>query len=569
MKTDHERKVWRSMTDDVKVKAVLDELDYQKGVRGKSDSVRWQAYAIVKHRADLLSRSGDSPVPYEHLYDMTGVQAFETFISGFMDAFTPPNQDWFSPRLRSRKYPSSLPTDYGSEYMDYLRNAMKDEIDHSNFYDEKTLASKDTVCGGYSCKLIQDNPEEGRVFFKTMEPWRCWFDKDLTGNWNLFLYEYVLSGREVLEKFPDMDRSSDTYREAKEAPRKKFSMVYCITARNRIVDTNGQKIRFSKLFRKNMKFAILEICRDTEEMISESGSTYFPVVIHTIGDSGDNRYGCGLIMRYLEEFSKLNRLGYEYGLVIAKLNHGAFYVPQDMMEDFSNDPEARIPYQDAQLLGHRVDDPVDLRAASEILALQQNTVRELLYNSLFSFLTNSDKVYTATQVNALHNESYSKLAPLYGTVQNKDLDPTLQMIMKIMIDNDRLTVDEKYIGPEADTKLEFLFDSAMAQAMQAYTKSNAANVTVEALAAFMNLGVTSVIDNFDTDNMIRDVAYSGGAPSSYFVPRNRMEDSRAERRRAAEEQLWLENRVKESEIARNNAGASNLNNSGGFNGGAE
>ena len=135
--------------------------------------------------------------------------------------------------------------------------------------------------------------------------------------------------------------------------------------------------------------------------------------------------------------------------------------------------------------------------------------------------------------------------------------------------HDRLTVDEKYIGPEADTKLEFLFDSAMAQAMQAYTKSNAANVTIEALAAFMNLGVTSVIDNFDTDNMIRDVSYSGGAPSSYFVPRNRMEDSRAERRRAAEEQLELENRVKESEIARNNAGASNLNNSGGFNGGAE
>lgn len=552
-----------------KVETILNELDYQKGIRRKSDDLRWQAFAIVKHRTEMFSIANDCPIKHEHLYDMAGVKAFDTFIAGFMDAFTPPNQQWFSIRLKSRSYRETLPSDYGIEYTDYVRNAMRDEIEHSNYYDQRTLASKDMVCGGYSCKLIQNNPKEKRIFCNALEPWRCYFDKDLHGNWNLFFYEYYLTGRELIEKFPNLDRNGKTYSTAKDAPKKIFKMVYVITERKRIVDSEGNIVRFSKAFRRKMRYAVLEICVDTKEILLESGSTYFPVVIHVLQENGDSQYGCGIIMKHIEEFSKLNRVAYEYGLVIAKINHAPFFVPPEQMEDFSNDPEARVAMQANGLNAQRIEDPVDLNAASDILVLQQNVVRELLYNSLFSFLTSSDKVYTATQVNALHSESYSKLAPLYGTIQCKDLDPTLRMIMKIMIDNDRLEVDTEYIGESAKTKLEFLFDSAMAQAMQAYTNVNAANITLDTLAVLMNMGITSVADNIDFDDLMRNVMYSGGAPASFYIDRRKMEADREARRKAAQEQLDIENNLKRSEINRNNAGAANLNNSAGFNGGME
>ena len=369
---------------DTKVDTILEELSYQKGIRGKSDPFRWQAFSIVKHRTEMFSIADDSPVKQEHLYDMSGVKAFDTFISGFMDAFTPPNQQWFTPRLRSKDYHVELEPDYGIEYTGYLRNAMRDEIEHSNYYDQETLASKDTICGGYSCKLIQNNPVEKRIFCNTLEPWRCYFDRDMHGNWNLFFYEYYLTGRELMERFPRLNRDSNTYKEASKAPRKIFKMVYVIAERNRLVDREGKAVRFSKIWRRNMRYAVIDICMDTKEIVKESGSTYFPVVIHVLSDSGDSQYGCGIVMKHLEEFSKLNRVAYEYGLVIAKINHAPFFVPPEMMEDFSNDPEARIATQDMNLRAMRVEDPVDLKAASEVLLLQQNVVRELMYNSMFS-----------------------------------------------------------------------------------------------------------------------------------------------------------------------------------------
>lgn len=552
----------------LKIEAILEELGYQKGIRGKSDPLRWDAYSIVKHRTERFSTT-DSPIKHEHLYDDTGVQAFETFISGFMDSFTPPTQDWFTPKLESTDYNRTLTPDFGGKYLSYIKRAMKHEIDHSNFYDQEELASKDTICGGYSCKLIQNNEEDGVIFSKTLEPWRCWFDRDLKGNWDLFLYEYNLTGRELLEKFPDLDKDTKIYESAKKGPRRTFPILYCIAKRDRIVDNNGDKVKFSPIIRKNMKYAVMEISVSTSEMLQESGSTFFPVVIHTLLDTGDNQYGCGLIMKYIEEFSKLNRVGYEFGLAVAKLNHAPFFVPAEMMDDFSNDPEARIPIQSGSLTATRVEDPVDLSAALAVLEDQRSTVKNLLYNSLFSFLTDSDKVYTATQINALNSESYSKLTPLYGTVTNKKLDPTLKIILKIMIDEKRVTLDPNYLGKNASTRLKFTFDSAMAQAMEAYTRSNAVNVTLETLSVFMNMGFTEVADNVNRDNMLRDVMYSGGAPSTYFIDSEQVKAIREQRAEMMAQQAQIQNELTQSEINRNNAGAANLNNNAGFNGGAE
>lgn len=561
------------MNQSEKVKAILEELETQKAIRGKSDKTRWEAFSFVKHRTWQYSTSQSCPIKDIHLYDTTGVEATNVFASGFMDSFTPPNQNWFSPTLKMKKYGASVMPDFGHEYTDYVRDSMMDEMEHSNFYEQNDLSNKDTIVGGYSCMLIQNNPDaddgKGRIFCTAMNPWQCYFDKDLNGDWNLFMYTYSLNGRQILEKFPDISRESELYDRARKAPKAPFSMVYVIMKRNRIMDNNGNYVEFSRIFRRNMRYAVLEICIDTSEIISESGSTYFPVVIHNINDSGDSQYGCGYVMGQIEEFSKLNRIAYEYGLVIAKINHGAFFVPQAMMESFSNDPESRVPMQADQLVAKRVDDPVDLTAVASLLALQQERVRNIMYNSLFSALSNTDKVYTATQVNALKNESYSKLAPLYGTIQSKKLDPTLQIIMMIMIENDRLEVDPKYIGADAETKMKFMFESAMAKTMQAYANSNAANITIEALASFINLGFSDSADNVDRDAVMRDIMFSGGAPASYFIDYDEMIANRNRRQETARQQLDLENRVKESEINRNNAGASNLNNSGGFNGGAE
>lgn len=555
------------MEKDRRIEEIKEMLAYQKELRAKSDEDRWAAMAYVRHRTPSQTMKDDCPVQeMSHLYSSAGVDSFDTFISGFMGSIMSQNQEWFTPRLVAKDYSSKIDPAYGISFLDACKNAMNDEMSHSNFYSEEELASRDAVSGGYSCTLVQNNEKAGRIFLQTLAPWRCYFDSDLQGNWNLFMYEYRLNGYELLEKFPDIDKSSDIYRDASVGKTSRsFSMLYMITERNRLRDSDGRIMAFGR----NKKYAVLEICLDRDLILYEGGSDEFPVAIHVWQKSGDSQYGVGLVMKYLPEFRKLNRLGYEYGLAVAKINHSPWLVPDSMMDSFSDDPEARIAYQSREIIPIQLQENIDIASAGNALVAQEQAIRKMMFNDLFSYLSNTDKVYTATQVNAVKSESMSKLAPLYGNIQIQKIDPMLKMIYMIMVKNRRLIPDQQYVGKTAQTKIAFILDSSMSQMLANYSKSNSASIIIDYISAMLQMKITNIVDNINTDNLIRDVMISSGAPASFFVEESERDRKRQEQQQMAMMQMQMQNALTESEINRNNAGAANLNNIAGNNGGEQ
>ena len=551
---------------DKRIKEIRELLDYQRTIRGRSDEERWEAYSFVKHRLRSQTCVDDCPVKERpHRYSSAATDAFQSFIAGFMGAFMSPTQEWFSLRLKSKNYHDDVPPDYGYEFTDYVRRAVKDEFDHSNFYSENELASKDSVCGGYSCTLVQNNPKGEICYYQTLLPWRCWFDMDVIGNWNQFFYIETLNGYQVIEKFPDMDKESKLYKRAfRSGVKGVFQILFAIIERDSPVAD-----KFSTRFKSNMRFASYYISLDTDEVIEEGGYPEFPVAIHIWSKPGDSHYGRGLVMDVLDEIRKLERVAYENGLALAKINHHAWLVPPGFRESFSNDPESRIEYQSRELIPIPLDDKIDLQGSKDALDAQEAKIRHFFHNELFNFFLQTDKVYTATQVNQVKADALSVLAPVFGTIQSQKIDPQIMMTMTIMARNGRLEMDKAYVGEDANYKFEVVLDSAIAQQLATYTQVNSATSTMEMLASMMSLGISDAKDNVDTDNIMRGYMVGVGAPSNYYVQMVDMLRLREERRIAAQEQLELENRKTESEINRNNAGAANLNNSAGFNGGME
>lgn len=554
---------------DPRIKEIRSMLEYQKAVRARSDSARWAAMSYVRHRMPDQSISDNCPITSEEknpLYDDSGVLAFDDFITGFMGSLMSPNQDWFSIGLKPKDYNAEPDPAYGIEYTSAEYRKMTDEMVHSNFYQEEAMANRDVVAGSYSCTLVQNDPETDRVTLSTLEPWKCYFDSDRNGNWNLFMYEYTLNGYELLDRFPDLDENSRLYKSAAIGRMNRtFQMLYLITKNNRLRDSSGRVMAFAR----NKKFSVLEICLDSDEILYEGGVDYFPVVIHVWEKVGSSQYGCGPVMKHLAEYRKLNRLGYEYGLSIAKINHHGWLVPDSMMDAFSNDPEVRIAYQTKELIPMPLEEQQDITKAMDALNDQRAVIRKLLYNELFSYLSNTDKVYTATQVNAVKSESLSRLSPIFGNIQTQKMDPVLKLVWKIMLDNGRAELDTEYLGTEADYKLEFDIDSSMAQQLRKYTESNAASLVIEALSNLLNLGITSCLDNVNVDNLIRAIMVSAGAPASFFVSADERDRKRQQQQELASRQLALQEALTGSEINRNNAGAANLNNIAGNNGGEQ
>lgn len=551
---------------DKRITEIKKLLEYQKTIRSRSDEERWEAFSMVSHRLPSQTCSDDCPVEERpRRYSAVAQDAFLSFIAGFMGAFMSPTQEWFSIRMKSKDYYENVEPDFGYQFTDYVRRSIKDEFDHSNFYSENELASKDTVCGGYSCILVQNNSKKRRCYYQTLLPWRCWFDKDVIGNWNQFFYLETLTGYQVLDKFPDLDPSSKLYKRAKSnGTGTQFQILFAIIERK---SAAGKK--FSSKFKRNMRFASFYISMDTNEIIEEGGYADFPVAIHVWSRPGDSHYGRGLVMDYLAETRKLERIAYEHGLAIAKINHHAWLVPPGMRESFSNDPEARVEYQSRELIPLPLDEKIDLNASKEELAEQEAKIRHFFHNELFNFFLQTDKVYTATQVNQIKADALSVLAPVFGTIQSEKIDPQIKMTMAIMVRHKRLTLDRNYVGPEAKYRIEIVLDSAIAQQLSTYTQVNSATSAMEMVSAMTAAGIENAKDNVNTDNVLRGFMVGIGAPSNYFIPMGQMLKQREAQAEMMRRQLELENRVRESEINRNNAGAANLNNVSGFNGGME
>ncbi len=555
--------------DTKKVQGILRMLDHQKVIRAKGDRMRWEAMAFAKHRLPEDMISGDSPVKPIKLYSDEGVKAIERFCTGFMGNIMAPNQDWFMPRIVSRDYHVSLEPDYGGDFIEYMKTAMKDEMNHSNFYEQENLATLDSITCGYSCTLFQNDEVGDRIFLQTFEPWNCWFDLDRFGRPYVFLYKYSLTGREMLERYDSLP--NNVLAMAKRAmDNSQFEMLFCVVRRNQIRDSSGNVVPFSRRISENMEFASYEIYIPGMKVLRESGYRQFPVAIHVWEKAGDSQYGRGLVMKYLNEFSKLNRLAYEYGLAIAKINHSPWLVPDYLKNSFSDQPEARVIYNNAELIPRQLGEQIDYTAAANNLALQEQKIQKLMYNDVFTYLSNQDKVFTATQVNAVKAEGLSQLSPIYSTVQTQKIDPALKLVMSIMSINGRLELSSDYFGGGKDNRLDFVLDSWFSQMLMTYQNENVVQTILGDGAAWASMGFAKQFaDNVDIDYAIRaDVTKAGGS-AKYLVPISERDQKREMERQMAAQQMELENELKRSEALRNAAGAANLNNSAGFNGGMQ
>ena len=558
----------------VKINALLDLYNDLVSIRTPGDKDRWTAMAFIKHRTKELSCDPECPVPDLHLYDVSGLYAVRTLIESLGGSVMSPNQDWFSLRFSSRDYTMELSPDYGIQYTSYAKKAMADEMNHSNFYDEQTMAFYDSVSCGYSCTLFQNDEENSRIYLQTLEPWNCWFDCDIMGNYTSFFYRYRIDGYQLLERFGDSGNIPESVMDKARKGGKKavFNMLFCIQKRNRIRDSQGRLVRFSRKINVNMKYASMHILLDEKVLLSESGYNEMPLVIHVWEKSGDSPYGIGLIMKFLPEFGKLNRLAFEYGLSVAKLNHGAWLVPDTMYNSFSDDPESRIAYQSSDLLPRPLQENIDVNAIGEQLALQQQYIQKLFYNDIFSYLLNQDKVFTATQVNAVKAEGMSKIYPIYTRMQSQKIDPSLKLVFSIMVENRRLRAPDRSLMGRVSTnegnRLEFILDSAMSQMLQRYQSQTANSVIMDLAVNLINLGRNDLVEDYiNLGNVILSTMEQTGADSNLYVSAQKRQAQQQERREMQQQALEQQQRLSESEVQRNLAGASNLNNSIGANGG--
>ena len=282
-------------------------------------------------------------------------------------------------------------------------------------------------------------------------------------------------------------------------------------------------------------------------------------------------------MKYISEFRKLRKLGLELGISIEYINHPSFNVPKSMEDSFSGDPRSRNVYVTTDQIATLTKAPPDLGQMQNAYLIQVDVIRRICFNDYMNFLTTHDQVYTATQVNQIKSESLAQIAPISNNINVQKLQPILKHTYTNMINNGRLVLPDKGVMAELDDDgnrknvIRFTFVSSISEQLSMYSQLNAIDSTAERLMAWVNItGDQNLAEKcFRVSNILKLAARASGGDTD--IIKTEAETADVERRIELERQqmMALEMQKMESEANRNNAGASNLNNMQGMNGGMQ
>lgn len=523
----------------------------------RNDKLRWEALSLVGHRL-VGSSDVDCPVPDTRLYSAAGVRAFNRFADGFMGNIMSRNIRWFATRYEDPMFEESEDIEGADEYFSKADRRMYSELDRSNFYPESMTAFKDSVATGSSATFVQNDPISKICCYKTIAPWRWWADTNAYGTFDTFFYSYDVTNDRFLEEFGETAPE-----EIVKAARNNINsndrkrIIQCIYPRN--------KYTKNSLIANNKKYACVYIDTTDACVVKESGYDQFPVIIHVWDSSSDDIYGTGLVMAYISEFRKLNRLAYDFAFQLRMNCKGMWGVPQGMVEKFMIQPELILPYTTTEQLPVRYDKADNsVQYAMTALTDQINLIDNLLYSDMFTYMMRQNKVFTATQVNAVRSESLSLLAAVFGNTQKQKIENSLRLTFYLMAKNKRIPAPPKELLKNMNT-MNFTLNSVLAQSLQSYAQKDANIANIEIAASLAQIGITEPLDNYNWDYIVRSASKGNGADAMSLYPKSQVQMVRQQRQAQQMEMQRTQQALAQSEMIRNLGGKGNANNPQGVN----
>ena len=548
-----------------------------QNIRARNDQKRWMAMAIVNHRTQDASLS-KSPVPDIVRHSNVPQNVVNDFVNYFLGNLVSPNIPWLGMNYESADLTPQDDMVGANDYIGSLRNKLMSELSSTNFYPQYKLSFKDRITGAISAVMVRssapadasaDERLRARTVYTTLTPWDFWVDVNQFGEYDTLFYRKRMNVSQAYEMFGEALPSWMKRILTDGDPFESWhDFLLCIYPRNKIYS------RRRKLFAKDKDFAVVwmylsggtdKTSSGPDEIITESGSDFFPVAIDSYDSNGDNPIGTCPVMDNMESLVRMDNLEYETMLSLQKINHPPVSGVEQSLEAFSDDPGARNVVTSPEFEVKPFPVTQTLEGALAVQDRQEKSIMKMFNNDIFNYLSQQElsKVYTATQVNAVKAEQLSLLAAVFGNFQSS-IEKIIGLTILTMCEDGRLPEGAAELL-KGNGKIKISIESTLAQELRAYTNRDANIALLEVCGTFMNLQKQDALLNYDFDEMARGVAKGFGVDHRVLKDKMKVLQERQMIAQMQQEQMEKQMELQQSEINRNNAGASNLNNAQGVN----
>lgn len=486
-------------------KYIIQRFEGAKSIRVNSES-RWQTlrdYFAPYDQGITSTRSAGDELDFNRIFTSAPLRAVRVMTSGLHSYLTPANSEWVNLRTQVADMMQN------KEVKDYLF-AVQEELNftlrNSNFDAAIDEAFNQTGVYGTTSMLIEEDPQD-RVRFRTL-PIKCvYLMDDYRGKPCEYFITHDMTADQAYEKFGDkLPADLLKNKEDNKNIGNTYPFLYWISKRH---DRDPRKKD-----NKNMPIRAVWVCMSSKEVIDEQGFHEFPLASHRFFKDGLSPYGyspCDEALfdnRTLQMMEKTNlRAGMKATDPAIALPHRAF-----LSKINANSGSVNYYQKDAITRDSIFELPAGRGVAFglEFADRKVQDIRESLFNDVFNMFASLTKQMTVPEVTERIQEKMTLLGPAVGRFQTEFLDTCISRVISILARNGHLPPMPEILM-QVGGMYEIEYTAPLAQAQ----KRAQINRISETFMMATNIAQASpdVLDNIDTDKMIRLAADYNGSPS--------------------------------------------------------
>ena len=495
----------------------------------------WQElseYILPRRGRFLASKRNDGSKKNSKIIDSTGTMAVRTLSAGMMSGITSPARPWF--RLATPDSALMEQSDV-KQWLFAVERKMRDIFSRSNLYNSlQTVYEELAVFGTGAMLIAEDHDDVIRCYPFTCGEYGLGLSSRL--NVDTFYREFQMTVAQVVEQFGYENCSEPVQSMYKTGQLDKWVEVM------HIIEPNSAR-EYNKKDNNNMPFhsCYVEKASKNEKKLLLSGYEEFPVLSPRWHVTGVDIYGRSPGMDVLGDVKALQIEQKRKAQGIDKMVNPPLQAPSSLRGQTATVLPGGVTYVDTMAGtqgGFRPTYEVNPRLGElqQDIAETQNRIRQGFYSDLFQMMTQSDRrQITAREIDERHEEKLLMLGPVLERLHTELLDPLIDRTFNIMLRNQLLPEAPKELGG-ITLKVEYI--SMMAQAQKAIGTG-----AIERLAGFvgnMAAAKPDVLDKFDADQSVDEYAEMIGVPPKIVVPDDVVQQIRAERAQAQQQQMMME-----------------------------
>ncbi len=546
---------------DTLAKECLDRYKDLKSTRDSQFRAGWQSLAnyFLPEESNVNTQKLPGSITgwTDRIYDSTPIQSAQTCRNGQYNWLTPSSETWFAfepPEYLSGEEKDD-DRDEAAQWLARASDITARELARSNFYGMVSIDYLQTTVFGTGCMFVHEGKKEA-LNFRQFKCWHITIEEDEEGVVDSVHREFELTTRQAVAQFAKGGKAaeieavlgkkiSDAYKDPSGLA-KKWKFLHGCFPREESKRVQG------RLTGDNKPIASVYIAVDDAVCVEVSGYEEFPYLVPRFDKWGTDT-PWGYSPAYLTIFDA------------RQMNYVARY--RDALTELKAYPRLLYPDNlegdvDLRAGGVTTFDPTvangipkewmtvgDDRAAGENMERKEKLLNRAFYVNMFTMLEQlADKKMTAYEIAQRLGEKLEQFRPAFDRRVSEFLNPLLRRVFGLLYRMGKFGDAPDCLlvaSPDGKTRSLALPEIAITSRISLALKALQNQGIINTLSVLQPLAQQrpEVLDNFDLDKLVRDLARNYGTPPDNLRKlrgKNSVESIRVARQQAAAAQQAAE-----------------------------